>query len=153
MRIGSQSSATSALQEAAGRVDAAPALWLPKGFRLLALRCFHNEPDPPAFAWIDQRIFRAPDRLSRHGLFFGAAFRPEVMDWLIGRLGRPSIRGGDEPRRNPDWPVVGWRGAERVWPDGTRTTEWSIEIVFATEDFAIAFRERWREQLSGRLAD
>ncbi|MEK4032210.1 hypothetical protein WOA01_04115 [Methylocystis sp. IM2] len=62
--------ATAALREAAGCVNAVPAHSIPMGFRLLALRCFHNDPDPPAFAWINQRIFRAPDRLSRHGLSF-----------------------------------------------------------------------------------
>ncbi len=149
MRTENHGSATAVLQESAGSVNAVPASSIPMGFQLLALRCFHNDPDPPAFAWINQRIFRAPDRLSRHGLFFGAAFRPEVMDWLIARLGRPSFRSGDEPRRNPDWPIVGWRSAERAWPDETRTTEWSIEVGFATEDFANAFRERWRERLSG----
>lgn len=149
MRVENHDSPTAALQETAGCINAVPALWLPNGFRLLALRCFHNDPDPPAFAWIDQRIFRAPDRLSRHGLFFGAAFRPEVMDWLIARVGRPSSRLGDEPRRNPDWPIVGWRSAERFWPDKTRTTEWSIEVGFTTRELAEAFRERWRERLSG----
>jgi hypothetical protein len=141
--------ATADLQQAAGCVNAVPASWESNGFRLLALRCFHNDPEPPAFAWIDQRIFRAPDRLSRHGLFFGAAFRPEVMDWLIARVGRPSLRNDDAPRRNPAWPIVGWRSAERAWPDGTRTTDWSIEVRFATEDLAEAFRERWRERLAG----
>jgi hypothetical protein len=149
MRTESRDSANAALKEVAGCVNAVPALWLPKGFRLLTLRCFHNDPEPPAFAWIDQRIFRAPDRLSRHGLFFGAAFRPEVMDWLIARVGRPSFRGGDEHRRNPDWPIVSWRSAERAWPDETRTTEWSIQVGFVTEDLANAFREHWRERLAG----
>ena len=39
--------------------------------------------------------------------------------------------------------------AERAWSDDTRTTEWSIEVAFASEDVANAFRERWRERLSG----
>jgi len=137
------------LQHRAGCINAVPAVWLPRGFQLLALRCFHNEPDPPAFAFIDQRIFRAPDRLSRHGLFFGAAFRPEVMDWLIARLGRPSLRDGGKARRNPDWPSVVWRGAERIWPDEARTTEWSLDVAFASEDASSAFRERWRARLAG----
>ena len=151
MRMESGDSAPAALQKTAGCINAVPALWMSKGFKLLALRCFHNDPDPPAFAWIDQRIFRAPDRLSRHGLFFGAAFRPEVMEWLIARVGRPSFRSGDEPRRNPDWPIVSWRSAQRTWADETRTTEWSIEVVFASEELAKAFRLRWRERLAGRF--
>jgi hypothetical protein len=138
-----------ALLESATCINAVPAARIPMGFRLLALRCFHNDPDPPSFAWLNQRIFRTPDRMCRHGLFFGAAFRPEVMDWLIARVGRPSSRESGEPLRNPDWPNVAWRRAERVWPDATRTTEWSIEVVFASEALANAFCERWRERLSG----
>lgn len=149
MKARSQTTATAALWEVAGCVNAVPASWSPKGFRLLALRCFHSDTDPPAFAWIDQRIFRTPDRLSRHGLFFGAAFRPEIMDWLIVRLGRPSSRDGGEARRNPDWPSVVWRGVERIWPDEARTTEWFLDVGFASEDASNAFRERWRARLAG----
>ncbi|MEK4032211.1 hypothetical protein WOA01_04120 [Methylocystis sp. IM2] len=71
------------------------------------------------------------------------------MEWLIDRVGRPSSRDGGKPQRNPDWPDFIWRSAERAWPDNTRTTEWSIEVVFASEDLANAFRERWRDRLSG----
>lgn len=138
---------SSPAQDCASCVDAAPALSIPMGFRLLTLRCFHKDPDPPAFAWINQRIFRRPDRFGRHGLFFGAAFRPELMEWLIGVVGRPSSRDEGVARRNPDWPRVAWRSAERLWPEGDRTTEWSIETLFAREDLAQAFCERWRERL------
>lgn len=153
MRTEHHGSDTAALQESAGCVNAVPALSVPMGFRLLALRCFHNDPDPPAFAWLNQRIFRTPDRMGRHGLFFGAAFRPEIMDWLIARVGRPSSRESGKPQRNPDWPTILWRSAERAWPDDTHTTEWSIEVVFASADVANAFRERWRERLSGGFDD
>ncbi|MGJ0503429.1 MAG: hypothetical protein ACR65X_06720 [Methylocystis sp.] len=142
-----------ALLESASCVNAVPALRIPMGFRLLTLRCFHNDPDPPSFAWLDQRIFRTPERMGRHGLFFGAAFRPEIMDWLIAHVGRPSARESGKPLRNPDWPQVVWRRTERVWPDATRTTEWSIEVVFAGEALANAFRERWRERLYGGCDD
>jgi hypothetical protein len=146
-------SATTAVQESACCVNAVPALPIPMGFRLLALRCFHNDPDPPAFARINQSIFRAPERLSRHGLHFGAAFRPEIMDWLIAHLGRPSSREAGKPRRNPKWPNIIWRSTERTWPENSHTTEWSIEVVFASEDSADAFREHWRVRLSGGFDD
>lgn len=149
MRTEHHGVAAAALEESAGCVNAVPAQFVPLGFSLLTLRCFHNDPDPPAFAWINQSIFRAPDRMGRHGMFFGAAFRPEVMEWLIARIGRPSSRAGDRPQRNPDWPSIAWRSAERAWPDDARTTEWSIEVVFPREDLANAFRERWRARLAG----
>lgn len=142
-----------ALLESASCVNAVPALRIPMRFRLLALRCFHNDPDPPSFAWLNQRIFRTPERMGRHGLFFGVAFRPEIVDWLIAHVGRPSARESGKPLRNPDWPQVVWRRTERVWPDATRTTEWSIEVVFAGEALANAFRERWRERLYGGCDD
>jgi hypothetical protein len=75
------------------------------------------------------------------------------MDWLIARVGRPSSRESGKPLRNPDWPEVVWLRTERVWPDATRTTEWSIEVVFAGEALANAFRERWRERLYGGCDD
>ncbi|MFO1124200.1 MAG: hypothetical protein U1E25_02195 [Methylocystis sp.] len=148
MRTQTHDAARTALQESSGCVNAVPALSIPKGFRLLALRCYHNDPEPPAFAWLNQRIFRTPERIGRHGLYFGVAFRPEIMDWLIARVGRPSSRESGKPQRNPEWPSIIWQSAERVWPDNMRTTEWSIDVVFASEDAASAFRARWRERLS-----
>lgn len=144
-------SATAALELEAGCMNPVPAQMLDCGFRLLVLRCFHKEHEPPAFAWIDQRIFRTPERFNRHGLFFGVAFRPEIMAWLIERLGRPSLRDDGKPRRNPQWPTVIWRGAERLWPDDTQTTEWRLDVTFADETSWDAFRERWRDRLSVRV--
>ena len=132
-------------------INPVAALWKPKGFELLVLRCFHNGAGPPSFAWIDQRIFRSPERLSRHGLYFGCAFRPEVMSWLISRLGRPALSGGARSQRNPDWPSVDWRGADRLWPNELRTTEWFAEATFATEEAAQAFRDHWGDRLSGKI--
>jgi hypothetical protein len=144
-------SATTALELEAGCINPVPAQVLDCGFRLLILRCFHKDQEPPAFAWIDQRIFRTPERFNRHGLFFGVAFRPEIMAWLTERLGRPSLREDGKPRRNPQWPTVVWRSAERLWPDDARTTEWRVEATFADKTTWNAFQERWRNRLSGRF--
>jgi hypothetical protein len=142
-----------ALREEPGCVNPVPAESTAQGFRLLALRCYHNDPAPPSFAWIDQRIFRTPDRTSRHGLHFGLAFRPEVMNWLIARIGRPSLLGQDRPQRNPEWPTIVWGGADRRWRDDLRTTEWFAEAAFPSLDLAAAFRERWSKRLAGEAGD
>ena len=144
-------SAIARLEDEAGCVNALPALMLQCGFRLLLLRQFHYENGPPAFAWIDQRIFRTPERFSRHGMFFGAAFRPELMAWLSERLGRPSIRESDKSHRNPSWPSVTWRAEDHFWADGAKTTEWFADAAFQEEASWLAFRERWRERLSARF--
>jgi hypothetical protein len=126
-------------------IHAVPTQDSPQGLRLLVLRQFQEPGTPPAFAFIDQHLLRTPGRSTRHGLFFAPAFRVETMDWLIARLGRPSLRSGNGPAaRNPRWPVLNWTSAARHWPDGTRTIEWTIDIAFPEADFAAAFRDRWR---------
>ena len=97
---------------------------LAQGFRLLTLREFRNAAAPPAFAWIEQRLLRAPQRLTRHGVFFANTFRPEIMAWLGQQLGRPSMHSESGPaQRNPRWPAMAWHSADRAWPDGARTVE------------------------------
>src|SRR5271170_4473455 len=81
-------------RDEATAVHAVPAQWLECGFRLLVLRELRAENEPPAFAWIEQHLLRTPQRLTRHGLFFGLAFRPEIMAWLSEHLGRPSLARG-----------------------------------------------------------
>jgi hypothetical protein len=133
-------------------VRAAPAIWLDCGCRFLVLRQHHKDGAPPAFAWIEQRLLRPPQRLSRHGAFFAIAFLPEIMAWLGAYLGRPSLRSmADRPQRNPRWPVMTWHGADRVWPNGMRTTEWFVDITFHDESSWAAFQERWRERLQGEI--
>jgi hypothetical protein len=63
-------------QQEATSVHAVPAQWLERGFRLLILRELHTEKEPPAFAWIEQRLLRTPQRLTRHGLFLEGPFCP-----------------------------------------------------------------------------
>jgi hypothetical protein len=142
-----------ALGEEPGCINPVPAEKTARGFRLLTLRCYHNDRAPPSFALIDQRIFRAPDRASRHGLHFGLAFRPEIMSWLIDRIGRPSLAGERLPQRNPEWPMTVWRGADRLWSDDVRTTEWFAEVAFASRDHAEAFGEKWGKRLAGETGD
>lgn len=142
-----------ALLHEPGCINPVPAEKTAWGFRLLALRCYHNDGAPPSFALIDQRIFRAPDRASRHGLHFGLAFRPEIMSWMIDRIGRPSLGGDRLPRRNPEWPTIVWRGADRQWPDNIRTTEWFAEVTFASQDHAEAFELKWGKRLAGETGE
>jgi hypothetical protein len=132
-------------------IHAVPAQWLERGFRLLTLRELHDETKPPAFAWIEQRLLRTPERLSRHGLFFGNAFRPEVMAWLIEHLGRPSIRDNDDSpaRRNASWPELAWHREKREWPEGFRTTEWFVDVIFPVEAHWTVFQQYWRDRLLG----
>lgn len=144
-------SALAAPLDEPGSVDPVPAERIAKGFRLLVLRCYHHECAPPSFACINQQIFRTPERSSRHGLHFGLAFRPEVMSWLIERLGRPSAADQNRPYRNPQWPTVAWRSVSRYWPDGMYTTEWFAEVMFFSQEHADSFGERWSKRLAGEL--
>lgn len=133
-------------------IHAVPAQWLERGFRLLTLRELHAEATPPAFAWIEQRLLRTPERLGRHGLYFGNAFRPEIMAWLIAHLGRPSVRDNDDgpARRNTSWPELAWHSETREWPEGFRTTEWFVDVTFPEEAHWTVFRQHWLDRLLGR---
>jgi hypothetical protein len=140
------------LHQEANCIHAVPAQWLERGFRLLVLRELHTETMPPAFAWIEQQLMRTPERLSRHGLFFGNTFRSEVMTWLIEHLGRPSVRDNDDSpaRRNASWPDLAWHRENRDWPEGLRTTEWSVDVIFPVEAHWTIFRQHWLDRLQGR---
>ncbi len=130
-------------------IYAAPAERIACGFRLLVMREFRAGDTPPAFAVIAQQILRSPERRNRHGVSFAAAFRPEIMDWLITELGRPAQRqAGAEARRNPRWPALSWHSEDCVWPDGIATIEWHVDIVFADEASCAAFETRWQGRLS-----
>ena len=84
------------------------------GFRLLVLREFRSDIAPPAFALIEQHLLRSPERKNRHGVSFASTFRPEIMDWLIAELGRPSRRAADgDARRNSRWPQITWHREAR----------------------------------------
>jgi hypothetical protein len=131
-------------------VHAVPSLRLAQGFRLLTLREFQNVTAPPAFAWLEQRVLRVPQRLGRHGLFFANTFRPEIMAWLSRQLGRPSIRADAGPaHRNALWPVMTWHGEERVWPDGARTVEWFVDVTFSHKASWTALQQQWCARLKG----
>ena len=131
-------------------IDAVPAARLDCGFRLLVLRQFQIEGAPPAFALIEQRLLRAPQRLHRHGLSFANTFLPDIVAWLSQDLGRPSLRDATgPPRRNPRWPLLRWHGEDRLWPDGMRTIEWFVDVSFQDTRSWAAFQERWQEQLAG----
>jgi hypothetical protein len=141
---------TAAPQHEAAAIQAVPAQYLERGFRVLVLREHHTDEEPPAFAWMEQRLLRTPQRLTRHGIYFGRAFLPEITAWLIEHVGRPSLREGSEkPYRNSLWPVSTWHSEPRLWPDGTRTTEWFVDITFRDRASWIAFRERWHDRLMG----
>jgi hypothetical protein len=141
-----------AAHQDANCIHAVPAQWLERGFRLLTLRELHAETQPPAFAWIEQRLLRTPERLSRHGLYFGNTFRPEVMAWLIEHLGRPSVRDSDDgpARRNASWPALAWHREIRAWPEGFRTMEWFVDVIFPAEAHWNAFRQHWLDRLLGK---
>ncbi len=131
-------------------IYALPAEPIARGFRLLVMREFRSNEAPPAFAVIEQLILRAPERRNRHGISFAAAFRPEIMDWLIAELGRPSQREeGGEARRNPRWPGLTWRYETRNWPDGIETIEWYADVVFPEETSWAAFHRHWQVCLQG----
>ncbi|CCD99139.1 hypothetical protein [Bradyrhizobium sp. STM 3809] len=135
-------------------IHAVPAELGECGFRLLMIRQFNVGAVPPAFAIIDQRVMRMPQRLGRHGVSFAATFLPEVMEWLIDHLGRPSLH--DETgrsSRNPRWPVVCWHDRERYWPSGAVTVEWFAEVAFQDHSSWLAFRTHWHDSLTGRMAD
>jgi hypothetical protein len=122
------------------------------GFRLLVLRQYHIEGAPPAFALIEQRLLRTPQRFGRHGLFFANTFLPDVTAWLSEHLGRPSLRGPTEqPQRNPRWPIMKWHAEDRAWPDGTDTTEWFVDVTFHDLSSWRAFLQRWHAQLLGEI--
>lgn len=135
-------------------VQAVPSQWLAQGFRLLTLREFRNSNEPSAFAWIEQRLLRTPQRFGRHGLFFANTFRPEIAAWLSDQLGRPSIRGEDDrAHRNTLWPRMTWHREERVWPDGGRTVEWFVDVIFPHQASWVAFQRRWCDRLMGGDAE
>jgi len=135
-------------------VHAVPSQGLAQGFRLLSLREFRNLSAPPAFAWIEQRLLRAPQRLGRHGLFFAPTYRPEIMAWLCQQLGRPSLRAdGGQAQRNALWPALAWHGEDREWPDGARTVEWFVDVTFPHEATWAAFQQQWRARLMGEDED
>ena len=128
-----------------------PAQWLERGFRLLTFRELHTGKEPPAFAWIEQHFLRAPQRLSRHGLYFASAFLPEIMAWLSEYLGRPSLREANgKPYRNALWPVLSWHSEHRLWPGGGRTIEWFVDVIFQDEASWTAFQQRWHDRPDGQ---
>jgi hypothetical protein len=145
---------TETLQPESTCVQAVPSQWLAQGFRLLTLREFRNVTAPPAFAWVEQRLLRTPQRLGRHGLFFANTFRPEIMAWLSQQLGRPSIRTDSGPaHRNALWPAMAWHGEDRVWPDGARTVEWFVDVTFPHQASWTAFQQQWRARLMAEDED
>lgn len=138
----------------AAHIQAVPSLYLEQGFRLLTLREFRSDNAPSAFAWIEQRLLRTPQRLGRHGLFFANTFRPELVAWLTQELGRPSIRmDAGEACRNTLWPALRWSSEDRAWPDGTQTVEWFVDVIFPHKTSWIAFEQRWRRRLMGEDDD
>ena len=138
------------MDASAASIEAVPAEWLERGFRLLILRQFQMECEPPAFALIEQHLLRPPQRLSRHGLSFSTTFLPEIMAWLIEFLGRPTLHDADgKPCRNELWPALTWQGEDRHWQDGSCTLEWFVQVVFPEEAASAAFQRRWHHRLSG----
>jgi len=134
-------------------IHAFPAELCDCGFRLLMMRQFNAGAVPPAFAIIDQRLMRMPERRGRHGVSFAATFLPEVMSWLIDHLGPPSLHDASgRAHRNPRWPVVRWHDEELTWPSGAVTVEWFAEVAFQDHASWLAFRSRWRERLLGTEA-
>ncbi len=135
-------------------IHAVPAELGECGFRLLMIRQFNAGAVPPAFAVIDQRIMRMPQRLGRHGVSFAATFLPELMSWLIDHLGRPSLHDArGRAYRNPRWPVVCWHDEELTWPSGAVTVEWFAEVAFQDHASWMAFRTHWHERLMGTHAN
>lgn len=131
-------------------IHAVPAQWRERGFRLLVLRELLSDHEPPAFALIAQRLLRRPQRLTRHGLFFGRAFAPDVMAWLTDQLGRPAQHDeAGKPIRNARWPVSTWHREPRLWPGGGRSVEWFVDVAFPDDASWAAFRQRWDARLMG----
>jgi len=129
-------------------IHAVPAELLDCGFRILMIRQFNSGAVPPAFAIIDQSLMRMPQRLGRHGVSFAATFLPEVMSWLIGHLGRPSLHDASgRSYRNPRWPVVCWHDEELTWPSGAHTVEWYAEVAFQDAASWMAFQAHWQDRL------
>jgi hypothetical protein len=134
-------------------IHAIPAQPLERGFSLLLLREYPTRERPSAFAFIDQSLMRSPERSVSHGLWFAGAFLPEIVAWLSEDLGRPTLHdAANKPHRNPRWPGQSWRSAERCWPDGVRTIEWSIEVAFDDDEGCARFQRRWGERLRGASA-
>ena len=131
-------------------IDAVSPQWQPRGFRLLVLRELLSENEPPAFAFIAQRLLRTPQRLTRHGLYFGRAFAPDVMAWLIEQLGRPARHDETgKPIRNARWPVSTWHREPRQWPGGVRSIEWFVDVTFQDDASWAVFRAHWYGKLTG----
>ncbi|MFG1265271.1 MULTISPECIES: hypothetical protein [Xanthobacter] len=134
-------------------IAAVPVIPIAGGFRLLVMRELALDEGPPAYAVIGQTLLRAPPRSIRHGVAFALAFGPEVMAWLNQALGRPAWRDASgETQRNPRWPSLQWHRAPRAWPGGTRTTEWSSDILFPDEADRAAFALAFADALGGREA-
>jgi hypothetical protein len=135
-------------------IHAVPATLGACGFRQLMIRQFNAGAVPPAFAVIDQRLMRNPQRLGRHGVSFAATFLPEIMSWLIDHLGRPSLHDASgRAFRNPRWPVVCWHDEERLWPSGAVTVEWSADVAFQDASSWMAFQTRWHHLLQPEIAE
>jgi hypothetical protein len=132
-------------------IAAVPAEAIAGGFRLLVMRELALDDGPPAYAVIGQTLVRSPPRSIRHGVAFALAFGPEMMAWLNQAVGRPAWRdAAGETRRNPRWPSLSWHRAPRDWLGGTRTTEWSADILFPDEADRAAFALAFAEALAGR---
>jgi hypothetical protein len=71
------------------------------------------------------------------------------MAWLIEHLGRPSVRDNDDgsARRNASWPELAWHRENRDWPEGLRTTEWFVDVIFPIEVHWTVFRQHWLDRL------
>ncbi|WP_244613518.1 hypothetical protein [Methylosinus sp. Ce-a6] len=102
-------------------------------------------------ALIRQNILRDVHRIQRHGISFGCAFLPDIMQWLSEFLGRPSLHPPDYPAspayRNPAWPSFQWRHENRLWDADIRTVEWHVDVIFADQASFEAFLARWRDRL------
>jgi hypothetical protein len=141
---------TACRHQEATAIHAVPAVRTERGFRLLVLREFRAADAPPAFALIGQEILRSPERRNRHGVSFALAFRPDIMDWLIATLGRPSQREGNgDAQRNPRWPKFAWHCEDRTWPDGIATIEWYADVAFQDDAAWSAFAAHWSARLDG----
>jgi hypothetical protein len=131
-------------------IHAVPAVAIANGFRLLVMRELRNDTGTPAFAFIEQRLLRSPERRNRHGISFALTFRPEIMAWLISELGRPAERDARGVlSANVRWPRLGWFEARREWADGICTVEWFADISFHDEASRAAFAQAWQARLMG----
>jgi hypothetical protein len=140
--------------DGATAIHALPACRLACGFRLLVLREILCDDEPPAFAFIAQRLMRAPQRLTRHGLYFGRAFVPDVAAWLVEQFGRAALHDDTgKPIRNLRWPVATWHREPQLWPRGVRSIEWFVDVTFADDASWAAFRARWHARLMGESGE